>query len=50
MRPHWSADGRSVYAVRSAVQARGTVVQEGVRIPADGGPPELLAALGKRGE
>jgi len=46
MRPHWSADGRFVYAVRSGVLGRGTVPQEGVRIPADGGPPELLAALG----
>ena len=46
MRPHWSADGRFVYAVRSGVRARGTPPQEGVRIPADGGSPELLAALG----
>jgi DNA-binding winged helix-turn-helix (wHTH) protein/Tol biopolymer transport system component len=46
MRPHWSADGRSVYAVRTAVQGKGTVPQEGVRIPADGGPVELLVALG----
>lgn len=45
MRPHWSADGRFVYAVRGGVQGRGTR-QEGVRIPADGGPPEVLATLG----
>ena len=44
--PHWSADGRSVYAVRMLTAAANTSVQEAVRIPAEGGPAEVLAPLG----
>jgi DNA-binding winged helix-turn-helix (wHTH) protein/dipeptidyl aminopeptidase/acylaminoacyl peptidase len=44
--PHWSADGRSVYAVRMLSASGNTSVQEAVRIPADGGPAEVLAPLG----
>jgi Tol biopolymer transport system component/DNA-binding winged helix-turn-helix (wHTH) protein len=47
LRPHWSADGRSIHAVRSTTDAAGATVQEAVRIPADGGPAEVLAALGR---
>jgi DNA-binding winged helix-turn-helix (wHTH) protein/Tol biopolymer transport system component len=46
MRPHWSPDGRFVYAVRTGVQGKGTAPQEAVRIPVDGGAAELLASLG----
>ena len=45
LRPHWSADGRSIYAIRTAL-ALGAGQQEAVRIPVDGGPAEILAQLG----
>lgn len=45
LRPHWSADGRSVYAIRSSL-ALGAGQQEAVRIPVAGGPAEILAPLG----
>jgi dipeptidyl aminopeptidase/acylaminoacyl peptidase len=45
LRPHWSSDGRSIYAIRSALSL-GAGVQEAVRIPVDGGPAEILAPLG----
>lgn len=44
LRPHWSADGQSVYAVRSANHGKRS--QEALRIPADGGPPVVLNTLG----
>jgi len=45
--PHWSGDGRSVYAAR-LVLARpgGANLDQVVRVPADGGEVELLGALG----
>jgi Tol biopolymer transport system component/DNA-binding winged helix-turn-helix (wHTH) protein len=46
LRPHWSADGRFVYAARHTLGADGSGTQAAVRIPADGGPAEVLAALG----
>ena len=46
LRPHWSADGRWVYAVRLTLDPAGTSVQEGVRIAADGSALEVLGALG----
>jgi DNA-binding winged helix-turn-helix (wHTH) protein/Tol biopolymer transport system component len=45
-RPHWSADGSAVYATRVAVGGRGPAASEAVRIPASGGPIEVLAATG----
>ncbi len=45
LRPHWSADASSIYAVRTS--AHGTWGQEAVRIPVDGGPAEVLAGLGR---
>ena len=47
MRPHWSLDGRQVYAVRATLEPSGASIQEAVRIPAEGGPAELLAPLGR---
>jgi DNA-binding winged helix-turn-helix (wHTH) protein/dipeptidyl aminopeptidase/acylaminoacyl peptidase len=47
LRPHWAADGRSVLAVRITQGDAGQPVQEAVRIPVDGGPPEVLAPLGR---
>jgi hypothetical protein len=47
LRPHWSADGRSVYAIRHQQLADGSANQAAVRIHADGGPAEVLAALGQ---
>ncbi|MEO5692261.1 MAG: winged helix-turn-helix domain-containing protein [Usitatibacter sp.] len=44
LRPHWSADGLSVYAVRSA--NHGKRWQEALRIPAEGGPAVVLNTLG----
>jgi Tol biopolymer transport system component len=43
MRPHWSADGRWVHAVRIDLGPRGTKAQHAVRIPLDGGAAETLA-------
>lgn len=47
LRPHWSSDGRSIHAVRATTDGAGATAQEAVRIPADGGPAEVLAALGR---
>ena len=47
LRPHWSADGRSVLAVRITTTGAGAAIQEAVRIPAQGGAPEPIAAAGK---
>jgi hypothetical protein len=44
--PHWSRDGRSVYAVRTWAATGNASVQEAVRIPAEGGTAEVLATLG----
>ena len=46
IRPHWSADGRSIYAVRITTGSTGPSVQQAVRIAADGGAQEVLRALG----
>ena len=50
MRPHWSADGRSIHAVRVTLGATGRSVQEAVRIPADGAAAEVLALQGTIGD
>lgn len=47
LRPHWAADGRSVYAVRTSLGLTGASAQEAVRLPIDGGPAEVLAPLGR---
>ena len=46
LRPHWSADGRSVHAVRIATRPDGSTIQQAVRIAADGTAHEVIAALG----
>ena len=47
--PHWSRDGRYVYAARYVVRKpAGTTLDQVVRIPAEGGGAEQLAALGDR--
>jgi hypothetical protein len=46
MRPHWSADGRSVHAIRVSLGAKGKGVQDAVRIPVDGAAAEVLALPG----
>ena len=47
--PHWSRDGRFVYATRQTQPGGGAApIDEAVRIPAGGGPAEVLAALGRK--
>jgi len=47
--PHWSRDGRYVYAARYVLRKpAGTTLDQVVRIPADGGPAEQLTALGDK--
>jgi len=46
MRPHWSRDGRFVYAVRVTRREDGERVQQAVRANVDTGNVEVLAALG----
>jgi hypothetical protein len=41
-RPHWSIDGRSVYAVRTVAAAGNLAYSEAVRIAAEGGTVETL--------
>jgi Tol biopolymer transport system component/DNA-binding winged helix-turn-helix (wHTH) protein len=50
MRPHWSADGRAVHAVRVTLGPTGRSIQEGVRIPADGAGAEVLPLQGIVGD
>lgn len=45
LRPHWSSDGRSILATRAP--ASGAPGQEAVRVPADGGTPQVLAGPGR---
>jgi DNA-binding winged helix-turn-helix (wHTH) protein len=47
LRPHWSPDGRSIYAVRTLAAAGSASPSEAVRVAATGGPAEVLAALGR---
>jgi len=47
LRPHWSADGRFVHAVRHTARSGGAAIQEAVRIPVNGGAPEVFGALGR---
>ena len=46
LRPHWSQDGRAIYAVRASRREDGGRVQQGVRIAGADGRVEVLAALG----
>lgn len=46
MRPHWSRDGRSIYAVRLTRREDGERVQQAVRVNADTGSVEVLPAFG----
>jgi Tol biopolymer transport system component/DNA-binding winged helix-turn-helix (wHTH) protein len=47
--PHWSRDGRSIYATRQKLIAPGGApIQEAVRIAVDGGAVELLSSLGQK--
>jgi DNA-binding winged helix-turn-helix (wHTH) protein/Tol biopolymer transport system component len=48
IRPHWSSDGRSLFAVRSAVGRRDAGPNEAVRINVTNGTFELLLALGQQ--
>ena len=50
MRPHWSADGRSVHAVRVTLGPAGRAIQEAVRISTDGAGAEVLALQGIVGD
>ena len=46
MRPHWSHDGRAVYAIRASRREDGTRVQQAIRIAVDTGAVDVLSALG----
>jgi Tol biopolymer transport system component/DNA-binding winged helix-turn-helix (wHTH) protein len=46
IRPHWSHDGRYLYAVRIPVGALGKAVQNAVRVAVPGGRVEVLEHLG----
>jgi dipeptidyl aminopeptidase/acylaminoacyl peptidase len=47
--PHWSRDGRYVYATRSVLRKpAAATLDQAVRIPSGGGAAEPLAALGDR--
>ncbi len=46
MRPHWSQDGRSIYAIRASRRDEATGVQQAIRITVDDGRIEVLDALG----
>jgi DNA-binding winged helix-turn-helix (wHTH) protein/Tol biopolymer transport system component len=46
MRPHWSLDGNSIYAIRASRREDGGRLQQGIRIKVPEGSVEVLAALG----
>ena len=46
LRPHWSADGKSVLAVRVTLEPHAGMIQQAVRIAADGSRVEVIDALG----
>jgi len=46
IRPHWSADGRQVFAVRIAVSASRPTQQQAIRIDVATGAHEVLTSLG----
>ena len=46
IRPHWSTDGRAIFAVRIALSASKPAQQEAIRIDAATGTHEVLTSLG----
>jgi len=46
IRPHWSSDGRTIFAVRIALSASRPAQQEAIRIDAATGTHEVLTPLG----
>jgi len=46
MRPHWSHDGRTIYAIRASRREDGTRLQQAIRVAVDTGAVEVLSALG----
>jgi Tol biopolymer transport system component/DNA-binding winged helix-turn-helix (wHTH) protein len=46
IRPHWSADGRAIFAVRIALSASRPSQQQAIRIDAENGTHEVLTSLG----
>ncbi len=46
MRPHWSQDGRFIYATRVSRREDASAVQQGIRIGWPGGAVEVLTNLG----
>ncbi|MEO8752671.1 MAG: winged helix-turn-helix domain-containing protein, partial [Casimicrobiaceae bacterium] len=46
MRPHWSLDGNSIYAIRASRREDGGRLQQGIRFKVPEGSVEVLAALG----
>ena len=46
LRPHWSHDGRAVYAIRASRREDGARVQQAIRVAVPDGAVEVLAALG----
>jgi DNA-binding winged helix-turn-helix (wHTH) protein/dipeptidyl aminopeptidase/acylaminoacyl peptidase len=46
MRPHWSQDGRSIYAIRANRRDEAAAVQQAIRITVDDGRIEVLDKLG----
>jgi hypothetical protein len=47
MRPHWSQDGRFIYATRASRREDASPVQQGIRIAWPGGTVEVLSGLGE---
>jgi Tol biopolymer transport system component/DNA-binding winged helix-turn-helix (wHTH) protein len=50
MRPHWSADGSAIHAVRVTLGPAGRAKQEAVRIRADGRSAEVIGLQGTIGD
>lgn len=46
LRPHWSHDGRAIYAIRASRREDGKRVQQAIRIGVPDGTVEVLASLG----
>ncbi len=46
LRPHWSADGRAIYAIRASRREDGARIQQAIRIAVPDGRVDVLTALG----
>lgn len=46
LRPHWSHDGRAVYAIRASRREDGARVQQAIRVAVADGAVDVLTALG----